>query len=256
MASSHSPVCVPNDHGLIGGIIYGPVTSRRFGKTLGINILPSGRKWCTFHCVYCQLGSGEKKSKVPMDFPSSEDVRIAWNKFQKISSEKTDYIVVSGNGEPTLNPQFLPIVEELVKLRGRDLPKVKLICFTNGSRLVDSDIFKALCFFDECHLKLDANLHEIDIPENDFSLATMIEVVRALPNLVIQSCFVTGRIDNMDEVSLAEWQNQILSLKPKRVDLYTILRQPAWDSVLAVRKNQLASLAQRLKSCGQNVKIV
>lgn len=244
-----------NYHDLIDGIIYGPVTSRRFGKTLGINLLPSGRKYCSFHCLYCQLGPGKKKRDVPTDFPSLEDVRKAWSEFNQTSRHKIGYIVVSGNGEPTLHPQFSSLVEELIKLRRKDFPKAKLICFTNGGRLTDPDVYQALTLFDECHLKLDARFRDIDLPEKDFSMTKMLEKARGLANLVIQSCFVAGRVSNMDEPSLVEWQNLILKLKPKRIDIYTISRPPASDDVLPVRRNQLVFLSRRLKLCGQNIKI-
>jgi wyosine [tRNA(Phe)-imidazoG37] synthetase (radical SAM superfamily) len=243
-------------HLLVGDILYGPVASRRFGKTLGINILPSGRKLCSFHCLYCQLGHGEKSSLVPTDFPSLEDIRIAWDQFVPDSHPEIGCIVVSGNGEPTLHPDFLTLVEELIKLRQKNMPKAQLICFTNGWRLRDPHVHQALGLFDECHLKLDARFRDVDLPENGFSMTDTLECARRLPNLVIQSCFVTGRLDNMDEVSLSEWQNQILSLKPKRVDLYTVSRKPTWDGVLPVKKDKLISLTKRLEACGQNARIV
>lgn len=242
-------------HSLIDGIVYGPVLSRRFGKTLGINLLPSGRKLCSFHCLYCQLGQGEKLGAVSTDFTSLEAVRKAWSEFNHHSFTKIGCVVVSGNGEPTLHPQFLSIIEELTKLRQKDLPKAKLICFTNGARILDPDVYQALGLFDECHLKLDARCHDIDLPEKEFSMTEVLEKAHGLGNLVIQSCFIAGRVSNMDELFLVEWQNLILKLKPKRIDIYTVSRPPAWDGALPVTRHELVSVANRLKSCGQNVRI-
>src|SRR5208283_50247 len=98
---------------LFDSIIYGPVTSRRLGISLGINLLPTNRKYCNFDCAYCECGLNEKDSGIKILLPSRSEVS---GKLQSAlvsiseKKEKLDVITFAGNGEPTLHPEFHHII--------------------------------------------------------------------------------------------------------------------------------------------------
>lgn len=121
---------------LQSGIIYGPVKSRRLGWSLGINISPLDYKFCSFNCVYCQYGQTkvctfDTRGRL-RDFPSLDDfgrdLEIALHK-----SEQIDNITFSGNGEPTLHPQFNELVSIAKQLRDTYIPRARLGIISNSS---------------------------------------------------------------------------------------------------------------------------
>jgi len=150
-------------------IIYGPVLSRRLGRSLGINLLPTDRKVCSFDCVYCQYGRTTEPTFSPGvdDLPTFSDVVAAVEKALK-KPHTIDTLTFSGNGEPTLHPQFPEIVRSIKRLRDDFRPEVKLAVLSNSSRVMDSAIVDALSLLDAPMMKLDAGdeitLREINQP--------------------------------------------------------------------------------------------
>ncbi|MFQ6070527.1 MAG: radical SAM protein [Candidatus Aminicenantales bacterium] len=117
-------------------IIYGPVNSRRLGPSLGINLLPPGQKVCPFNCVYCQYGWSEiyqSGSLLPASFPTVEEVRRALIKALKSLNELPGYITFSGNGEPTLHPDFGHIVKEVINIRNELSPRSRTAVLSNSA---------------------------------------------------------------------------------------------------------------------------
>src|SRR5215471_17299963 len=105
------------------GIVYGPVSSRRFGRSLGVNLAPAGRKTCNYNCAYCQYGWTEFPARGefsrPADVINAVDAALA-------RDPGVDAITLAGNGEPTLHPAFAPIVEGLSHVRRRRAPGAAL----------------------------------------------------------------------------------------------------------------------------------
>ena len=92
----------------MGELVYGPVLSRRFGWSLGVNVLPLGKKTCSFDCVYCQLGSTDNPvaDRTQLrEHPTSGDIAEAVERILGGGKLKIDVVAFSGNGEPTLNPE-------------------------------------------------------------------------------------------------------------------------------------------------------
>ena len=101
-------------------IIYGPIQSRRLGSSLGINILPTNIKYCNFNCLYCQYGWNDipsLKNKKQMPFPGVGKILTALETTLKILEPKPSTITFSGNGEPTLHPDFHEIVNGVIHLQ-------------------------------------------------------------------------------------------------------------------------------------------
>src|SRR5574341_1343278 len=118
--------------------VYGPVWSRRFGWDLGINLLPANRKLCTFDCVYCQYGFTPAFSNQIDGFPHLEQILEEWGEKLAYTAGlrvRIEHTTISGNGEPTMHPDFRRIVPELVRWRNKNAPRVKLAILSNGYRL-------------------------------------------------------------------------------------------------------------------------
>src|SRR6266508_3536472 len=135
------------------GLVYGPVRSRRLGRSLGVNLSPPGRKTCNFNCAYCQYGWTD--FPVRGTFPSPAEVIDAVD-CALARDPDIDTITVAGNGEPTLHPAFAPIAEGLFHVRARRAPHAKLALLSNGSTLNRLDVVYSLARFDTRCMKLDA----------------------------------------------------------------------------------------------------
>ena len=114
-------------------IIYGPINSRRLGRSLGINLLPPSHKVCSFDCVYCHYGRTQVKTLYPQagQLPGVEEVLQAIQEGLQAHPD-IDYLTFSGNGEATLHPQFLEIVAGVRRLRDQLRPDVKLTILSNS----------------------------------------------------------------------------------------------------------------------------
>src|SRR3972149_4634428 len=118
------------------GIIYGPVSSRRLGKSLGGNLLPVTFKICSLNCCYCQYGWTTRlvndSSGNEQYMPTLKEVEVAVKEaFRK--GEKFDYITLCGNGEPTLHPEFSAIVDMIRKVRDQEDRPVKIALLSNST---------------------------------------------------------------------------------------------------------------------------
>jgi len=108
--------------------IVGPIHSRRLGISLGVNVNPSDGKICTFDCIYCEVGYNRlRRPTLPQ--PSRELIaeRLELKlKEMRAADSKLDVITFSGNGEPTAHPDFLPIIEDTIRLRDAYYPEARV----------------------------------------------------------------------------------------------------------------------------------
>ena len=128
-------------------ITYGPVNSRRLGKSLGINLSPQNYKLCSFNCIYCQYGWTKYLSldtnKFKNELPSTTDV-IEQVEMSLKSDIQFDYLTFSGNGEPTLHPHFSELVAQITRLKNHLRPEIQLALLSNSSGIIFDEIFKAV----------------------------------------------------------------------------------------------------------------
>ncbi|MEK7469301.1 MAG: radical SAM protein [Planctomycetota bacterium] len=239
------------------GILYGPFPTRRKGRALGVNLLPPGDKACTFNCVYCQCGwtpvdvfrSGEWKAKCP----SLEDVRKGIEEgFAGLLAEGNapDAIVVSGNGEPTLYPDFEEAVGLVLAGRDQWFPKTRTMVLTAGTELGRPDIRRACDRLDERCVKLDAGdaktLKKIDLPLVPFSLDTLVSNCAKLRDVTIQSFFTQGVVDNTKETAIGAWLDRLDEIQPVEVQVYSLDRVPPAKGLKKVARAELESIAARV----------
>jgi wyosine [tRNA(Phe)-imidazoG37] synthetase (radical SAM superfamily) len=237
---------------LQSGLVYGPVQSRRLGRSLGINLAPAGRKTCNFNCAYCQYGWTNFPAK--QSFPAPADVIDALDSALQ-RDPNVDAITVAGNGEPTLHPAFAPIAEGLFRVRERRAPHARLALLSNGSTLNRLDVVYSLGHFDARYMKLDAGdattfrlLNGPPLP-----LGRLIADLRSVGRLTLQSMFVRdaqGIVDNTTPRAVDAWIEAVDRIRPDGVHVYTLDRTPARASLLKVPEPVLAQIADRVSALG------
>ena len=234
--------------------VYGPIHSRRLGHSLGINPLPVSYKLCDFDCVYCQYGwtpakgTGEKIKRAPELLAEIEQAF----KDHKRKGTPVDCLTIAGNGEPTLHPDFLELVTGLLKLRDRFYPGVKAGILSDSSQAHRPEIGGALEMLDERYMKLDAGhaeLHaKINKPRGDFDFERMINSLRNLRGIVIQSLFFQGSYDNTRPEDIDKWIEMVGFIRPREVQVYTIDRGPADPGLKEVSEIRLREIAEACQS--------
>lgn len=237
---------------LQAGLVYGPVASRRLGRSLGVNLTPAGRKTCNYNCSYCQYGWTEFPARG--EWPSAAAVIEAVDR-ALTDCPDVDRITLAGNGEPTMHPSFAPIVEGLFHVRARRAPKAKLALLSNGSTLNRLDVVYSLARFDERYMKLDAGdattfrlLNAPSVP-----LARLLADLRSVARLTLQSMFVRDAdriVDNTTPRAVEAWLGAVERIRPEAVHLYSLHRAPARASLLPVPAAVLQAIADRVSSLG------
>lgn len=247
---------------LFDSIIYGPIHSRRLGVSLGINLMPITAKLCTFDCVYCECGWNQPVSHPSL--PTREEVRIALESQLSIAVEPIDVITFSGNGEPTLHPDFLGIIQDTCALRDQYCPKAKVSVLSNSTQLGRTDVIEALRLCDNRILKLDsaidATMRLIDKPVN--AQLTVKQIVQWLSifdgDFTLQTCFLRGEyqgqtIDNTTPEELTAWYEMVDYLHPKQVMIYVIDRVTPLETLEKIPAETMEKIAIPLREKGIDV---
>lgn len=246
---------------LFQSIIYGPIHSRRLGTSLGVELMPLEHKLCTFNCVYCECGWNERVSHPQL--PTREEVRAALEAKLKEGLD-LDVITFSGNGEPTLHPDFLGIIQDTIALRDQYCPQAKVSVLSNSTQLGRSDVVQALRCCDNRILKLDAGtdtmMRRIDLPVNEH--LTVAQVINWLQqfdgDFTLQTCFLRGehegyRIDNTTPEELEAWYKAVEVLHPKQLMIYVIDRKTPEEHLEKIPREEMERIAAPLREKGYEV---
>ena len=228
--------------------VFGPIHSRRLGRSLGINLLPVGGKLCNFDCIYCECGwnrDGHGDTVLPTAAKVRADLE---NKLIALMLDGTriDSITFSGDGEPTLNPEFPRIIEDTLFLRDAYYPDAKVSVLSNATRVHIPEIFAALQKVDNPILKIDAPtdalVARINQPAPGYRLQRVIDALKQFEgNFILQTMFLKSKdFDSASQEVLAGWMELVRELKPRKVMVYTIDRPtPEKDlEVFSVEKMQ------------------
>ena len=251
---------------LFNTIVYGPIHSRRLGISLGMNIMPTDVKVCTFDCIYCECGFNQ--AVLHPTLPTREQVREALEQtlspYSSTPLPPIDVITFSGNGEPTLHPDFLGIIEDTCALRDRYCPQAKVSVLSNSTQLSRDEVVQALRLCDNRILKLDSAIDEtmrlIDAPVN--KQLTVRQIVEQLSlfhgDFTLQTCFLRGQVgdvavDNTTEEELAAWYKVVKQLKPKQIMIYVIDRATPVKTLEKISKEQMNAIAEPLRKEGFDV---
>ena len=205
-------------------IIFGPIPSRRFGISLGVDLSP-GKKQCNFDCLYCELEGAKTVDKMD-EYPSVENIiNEIKNSFE--THPKIDVITLTANGEPTLYPKLDELITEINKIKSN----TKTLILSNGSTIYKKEIYDALlkidivklsldCISEKCFKKLDRVNSSV---ETQKIVPAMIDFSKQTKNdLVLEILFVKDLNDKIEEIELLN--EAINQIKPKRVDIGTIDR--------------------------------
>ncbi|MCG3661436.1 radical SAM protein [Aliarcobacter butzleri] len=234
-------------------IIFGPIPSRRFGISLGIDLSPS-KKQCNFDCLYCELEGSKTVDKMDT-FPSVDEIIKAIKESFK-NHPKIDVITITCNGEPTLYPKLSELIDEINKIKG----ETKTLILSNGSTIYKKEIFEALlkidivklsldCVSEKCFKKLDRQNKSVEIEK---IVPSMIEFSqKTKKDFVLEVLFVKDINDKDEEIELLF--NAAKQINPKRIDIGTIDRPPAYK-VNPVSYEFLEDVANKFE--GLNVNIV
>lgn len=253
---------------LFDEVIFGPVASRRLGSSLGINLLPSCRKVCTFNCIYCECGWTGSGDLAKHNFPSRSDVRKTLETRLKDLVEygiPPDSITFAGNGEPTLHPDFESIVDDSIDIRDHLSPESRIVVLSNGSLADRIDIRRALLKADQNILKLDTGFEEtfraLNQPPQSITLSTIIRNLKGFEGkLIIQSLFIRGEyhgkwIDNTTENEISELLKLYCEIRPEMVMVYTIARETPIEGLERITYKELKSIADRIEGLGIKTQI-
>lgn len=217
------------------GIIYGPVRSRRLGSSLGVNVLPTHYKLCSFNCLYCQYGWTRNPvlelTHQIADLPPPEEVAEALEEhLRKLARHRTrmDSITFSGNGEPTLHPRIGEIVQRAKDLRDRYVPQAKLSILSNSATVGRESVRDALQMLDLKIMKLDAGSEDLICQLNKavhpFYIGEIVNGLKQLTNVILQSLFIQGRVSNADPDSVELWLEKVAEIQPISVQVYSLDR--------------------------------
>jgi len=235
------------------GIIYGPVFSRRLGRSLGINLLSNKCKICSFNCIYCEYGLTGCYTSVPPEkvIPSVDEVLFAVEKALR-KPRSIDCITFSGNGEPTLHPDFLQILQGIKRLRDDLRPVTKLAVLSNGSQLQDPNIFSAMRVVDLPMIKLDGGnaetVEKVNRPVSSISFKDIFDGLNALPRKIIQTMLLDGVVSTIHGENYLALAETLKALSPEVVHIYTIERPPAMRGVKPVAHKTLAAIQKDLSA--------
>lgn len=246
-------------------IAYGPIHSRRLGISLGMEVMPLEHKLCTFDCVYCECGFNTPVAHPVL--PTREEIKHALEeKLQRLAEEGValDVITFSGNGEPTLHPDFLGVIEDTCALRDRYCPQAKVSVLSNSTQLGRRDVVEALKRCDNRILKLDSavdrTMQLIDQPVNKALTVAQIEQYLSVFNgdFTLQTCFLRGeyrgeKIDNTTEEELQAWYGAVERLHPKQVMIYVIDRATPVKTLEKVGREEMERIAAPLREKGIDV---
>lgn len=235
--------------------IYGPVPSRRYGNTLGLNLLPSAHKRCTLRCTYCQLGA-EGKAETP--YPSVSQFETELRTALQYLRDHGEFrgmilhgLVLSGNGESTMHPELGAAINVLLKLRAELAPDVPTILLTGGTELARPEVRAAVARLDEVAVKLDAGTQKtferLNMPVQPITIRSIAQAAAMLPNAVVQTLLVHGSVDNTVDSEIEAWLDLVRIAQPKRVDLYTLARPPIEKKLRSVPALVLEAIAQRVR---------
>ena len=244
-------------------IVFGPIFSRRLGSSLGVNLLPSKGKLCNFDCVYCECG-WNKDGIAERMFPRLEEVKaVLEEKMSKAASEgvPVDSITFSGNGEPTMNPDFPEIIDVTLELRDRYFPDAKVSVLSNATLIGRPAVAEALMKVDNPILKIDASsdslIAQINKPVGRYRLDEVVEAMMKFEGrFVLQTMFLKSPdFDTAEPDALEKWMEIVRKVKPREIMVYTIDRETPDKSLAKYTVEEMTAFVQPLIDEGFRIQI-
>lgn len=243
--------------------VFGPIRSRRLGSSLGVNLLPTKGKICNFDCIYCECG-WNKDGKDDTRLPDAAEVRNALeDKLTGLLLDGThiDSITFSGDGEPTLNPDFPRIIDDTLQLRDAFCPSAKVSVLSNATRVHIPEVFAALRKVDNPIMKIDAPtdalIQKINRPAPGYSVERVIEALEQFDgDFILQTMFLKSRdFDSSSDEVLMPWMDIVRRLQPREIMVYTIDRPTPEEGLEAFSSTKLKELVSPLVEEGFKIQV-
>jgi wyosine [tRNA(Phe)-imidazoG37] synthetase (radical SAM superfamily) len=238
-------------------VVYGPIVSRRLGRSLGINLLPENQKVCSFDCVYCQFPRSRQASQwrgEATQLLNGEELiaTIEHGLHRRFDAGvRLDSITFCGNGDPSVHPEFAEAATKVLALRDAWFSGAALSVFTNGLSMQD-EFFESIRCFDSVFLKLDAGdsetLSAINQPQLRVSLPEHIHRFANVPGLIYQTMVVKGVVDNRASILGDGYADLVRLAQPKAVHLYSIDKNPAYRGIEPVSREELEHIGEILRA--------
>jgi wyosine [tRNA(Phe)-imidazoG37] synthetase (radical SAM superfamily) len=248
---------------LFDKIIFGPVKSRRFGTSLGINLLPANKKVCSFNCIYCECGWSLCGYDDTSGFPSRQDLATKLSDVLRAMHHRgqlPDNITFAGNGEPTLHPEFKQILEDTIEIRNQFAPSAKVTVLSNSTTCHKPDVFQGLMLADNRVMKLDAGTNPmyrlINKGPQMLTLEGIVEnLLRFEGHLTIQTLFLKGvidgvEVDNTTQEEIRHWLVHLAKIQPERLMIYPIARETPAEGIEVIPKKTLQLIAKQVEGLG------
>jgi len=218
--------------------LYGPVPSRRLGRSLGIDLVP--HKICTYDCIYCQIGNTTDKTLVRREYVPVKEILEEVKRFLKEETPSIDHISLSGSGEPTLHSQIRSVIEGI-----KAITSIPVAVITNGSLFYEEEVRKDLLGADIVLPSLDAVSSEIFMrinrPRSGFSIEKVIEGLVEFRRIFkgqiwLEILFCKGVNDSKEE--LMRMKKAVDRIQPDLIHLNTVVRPPSekWAAPLNQRE--------------------
>ena len=243
--------------------VFGPIFSRRLGSSLGINLLPEKGKICNFDCIYCECG-WNRDGRNDTVLPTAEKVRTDLDRMLKrLVAEGTplDSITFSGDGEPTLNPEFAQIIDDTLRLRDEYYPKAKVSVLSNATRVHIPEVFAALRRVDNPIMKIDAPTNEliekINQPAPGYDVRRVVEALKKFGGeIVLQTCMLRSADFDSSKPEVIDGMLDIVRmLRPREWMVYTIDRPTPMQGLRKFSPDEMKALVQPLIDEGFSIQI-
>ena len=235
-------------------IVFGPISSRRLGTSLGVNILPSKGKLCNFDCVYCECGwnkDGEDDRTLPRYDQVAEALETRLSELSERGIQ-VDSITFSGNGEPTMNPDFALIIDKTIELRNKFFPQAKVSVLSNATLVGHESVFEALRKVDNPIMKIDASSDEligmINKPTGYYKIDKVVEGLKKFNGeFILQTMFLrSDDFDTLTAEALSAWMDIVRELRPREIMVYTIDRETPDKSLRRYTVDEMTKMVQPL----------
>lgn len=245
--------------------VFGPIQSRRLGTSLGINLLPEKGKICNFDCIYCECGwnkDGRDDTVIPSAAKVRNDLERMLLRLQKEGTQ-VDSITFSGDGEPTINPEFPQIIDDTLALRDLYAPSAKVSVLSNATRVHRPEVFAALCKVDNPIMKIDAPTNDliqrINKPAPGYDVAVVVEALKQFNgNFVLQTCMLRSKeydFDSSRSEVIDGWMAIVRQLRPREIMVYTIDRPTPATGLEKFTVDEMRTLVQPLIDEGFQIQI-
>ncbi len=222
--------------------LYGPVPSRRLGRSLGIDLVP--HKICTYDCIYCQIGKTTQKTLLRKEYVLVEEVLEEVDRFLKAEHASVDFLSLSGSGEPTLHSKIGLVINGL-----KELSSLPIAVITNGSLLFLEEVQQELLDADVVLPSLDAVSSEaflkMNRPLEGFSIEKVIEGLVQFRKVYggkiwLEILFCRGVNDHPEELN--RMREAILRIQPDQIHLNTVVRPPSETWAMPLSQEEMEKI--------------